>query len=83
MQSAFEDVLKTLDAMEREPDQAEELNLVDALCSMANGQYVWAARKIVETRGLVASKAIGVDDTQPRVTKDMMRRGLIHLRIHR
>ncbi|GEP59504.1 hypothetical protein [Reyranella soli] len=37
VQSAFEDVLKTLDAMEREPDQAEELNLVDALCSMANG----------------------------------------------
>lgn len=83
VQLAFEDVLKKLDVLRREPNPAEQLNLVDALCSMASGQYIAAASKIFEARRLVSNKRVDACSTQPSVTKDMMRRGLMHLRIHR
>lgn len=81
VESAFEEVLKTLDTFGREPAPWEQAALVNALCSMANGQYVLAAQEIHEvSRTIHRRPAAGSE--QARVTRQALRLALTHVRIH-
>lgn len=82
IQLSFENVLTALDGLGREPDRREQEALVDALCSMAAGRYVHAAREIFEVSRSLKQRPNGIGPADRPVTKDMMRRGLIHVRIH-
>jgi hypothetical protein len=53
IQYAFENALKTLDDLGREAKRWEQARLVDALCSMAKGQYWSAAARIFEVANAI------------------------------
>jgi hypothetical protein len=83
VQRAFEDALKTLDELGHEPDRWQQARLVYALCSMAEGRYRDAAIRIFEVANSIRDRP---DRRATRrkslVTKEVMRRGLTHIRIH-
>ena len=81
---ALEGLLLALDALGREPDRWEQVTLVDALCSMAGDDYLNAANRIVEIRlSLLKRPAGGTIEGKTSVTKEVIRRGLNHLRVYR
>ena len=83
VQRAFEDALKTLDGLGREADRWEQARLVYALCSMAEGKYGDAAVRIFEVAKSIRDRPAGrAIRRKSLVTKDVMRRGLTHIRIH-
>ena len=83
VQRAFEDALKTLDELGREPDRWQQARLVYALCSMAEGQYQDAAIRIFEVANSMQDRPPGrATRRKSLVTKEVMRRGLTHIRIH-
>ena len=80
---ALEGLLLALDALGREPDRWEQVTLVDALCSMAGDDYLNAANRIVEMRlSLLKRSAGGTIEGKTSVTKEVIRRGLNHLRVY-
>ena len=83
IQYAFENALKTLDDLGREANRWEQERLVDALCSMAEGQYWNAAAQIFEVANAIQDRPAGrATRRKSRVTKEVMRRGLTHIAIH-
>ena len=83
IQYAFENALKTLDDLGREANRCEQARLVDALCSMAEGQYWNAAARIFEVANAIQDRPAGrATRRKSLVTKEVMRRCLIHIRIH-
>jgi len=83
VQRAFEDARKTLDELGREADRWEQARLVYALCSMAEGQYRDAAIRIFEVANSIRDRPPGrAIRRKSLVTKEVMRRGLTHMRIH-
>jgi len=83
IQYAFENALKTLDDLGREANRWEQERLVDALCSMAEGQYWNAAAQIFEVANAIQDRPAGRGPRRKSlVTKEVMRRGLTHIRIH-
>ena len=85
VQLAFEETLNIFDALGREPDAWEEGCLVDALCSMAAQQYSRAGAQLIKVAIAVKSNRQPVlhAERPRRVTKEKMRLGLTHIRIHR
>lgn len=80
---ALDGLLLALDALGREPDRWEQETLVDALCSMAGDDYLNAANRIVDMRlALLKRPAGGTIEGKTAVTKEAIRRGLNHLRVH-
>ena len=83
IQYAFENALKTLDDLGREANRWEQARLVDALCSMAEGQYWNAAAQIFEVANAIQDRPTGRGPRRKSlVTKEVIRRGLTHIRIH-
>ena len=83
IQYAFENALKTLDDLGREANRWEQERLVDALCSMAEGQYWNAAAQIFEVANAIQDRPAGRGARRKSlVTKEVMRRALTHIRIH-
>ena len=90
VQLAFDEALNALDVAGREPDTWEQRCLVNALCSMAAGHYTEAAARIIEvTRSIQLNtwvrrrRAGGARGAEAPVTKDLLRRGLTYIRVHR
>jgi hypothetical protein len=79
---AFDQVLKAFDKYDRDPEPREQEALVDALCCIASRQYVMATAKILEV-----AKSIHLPSAararQAKVNRDVLRRALTHVRIHR
>jgi hypothetical protein len=83
VQLAFDNVLKVLDTVGREPNEREALRLVSALGSMVAGKYALAANEIMEvTRTIANRRSRRPGDGTAQVTKEMLRSGLTHVRIH-
>jgi hypothetical protein len=83
IQYAFENALKTLDDLGREAKRWEQARLVDALCSMAKGQYWSAAARIFEVANAIQEGRLAEGPRRKSlVTNEVMRRGLTHIRIH-
>jgi hypothetical protein len=67
----------------REANRWEQARLVDALCSMAEGQYWSAAGRIFEVANAIQDRpARRGSRRKSLVTKEVMRRSLTHIRIH-
>lgn len=81
---SFEDALKAVDAVGREPDDGEQAGLVSALCSMAAGRYVQAALEIAQVaRAIRRRQKMVACRPRCRVSTATLRLGLAHVRIHR
>jgi hypothetical protein len=80
---AFEGALEELDELGRQPSRLEQARLVNALCSLATGDYSEAAARIFEfNRSIRRRPSGGAPDARSPVTKEQLRRGLTHVRIH-